>query len=173
MKKIIEKIGVPWLFLIIVGLIYCVIAIFNFKAAVAGIETFLHLFIKILPTLAIVFCLLFFSNLLIDTKTVVRFLGRKSKAVSWFIAVIGGIISAGPIYLWFPLLSDLQEKGMREGLIAVFLYNRAVKIPLLPMMILYFGFKTVAVLTIYMIIFSLLNGYAVEKILQRTKRNKQ
>ena len=171
MKKVIEKIGGPWLFLIIVGLIYCVIASIDFQTVLAGIGSFFHLFIRILPTLAIVFGLLFFSNLLIDTKIVIRFLGRGSKGVSWLIAVVGGIISAGPIYLWFPLLSDLREKGMREGLIAVFLYNRAVKIPLIPMMILYFGIKTVVVLTIYMVLFSLLNGFAVEKIVRRIKRN--
>jgi uncharacterized membrane protein YraQ (UPF0718 family) len=61
---------------------------------------------------------------------------------------------------------------MREALIATFLYNRAVKIPLLPMMIYYFGFKLVAVLTVYTIIFSVLNGYVVEQIVTRGGKKK-
>lgn len=55
---------------------------------------------------------------------------------------------------------------MRQGLIATFLYNRAVKIPLLPMMIVYFGTKVVVILSIFMILFSMLNGFIVEKIVQ-------
>ncbi len=62
------------------------------------------------PVLAGVFGLLFLFNLLIDTKTVVRYLGRETGKTGWLIAVVTGIISAGPIYLWYPLLSDLKEK---------------------------------------------------------------
>ena len=90
--------------------------------------------------------------------------------VGWLIAMVAGIVSAGPIYLWYPLLSDLQEKGMRPAFTAVFLYNRAVKIPLLPMMILYFGLKSVIILTLYMMIFSMLNGLIVERILKGGRR---
>jgi hypothetical protein len=57
-----------------------------------------------------VFGLLFLFNLLIDTKTVVRYLGRETGRTGYLIAVVTGIISAGPIYLWYPLLSDLKEK---------------------------------------------------------------
>ena len=170
MRKLIEKIGAQWFFLIIVILIYCVIAAVAPQTAFAGIKAFLRLLAGILPVLAFVFSLLFLSSLFVDTKKVVQFLGKGSKKINWLIAVAAGIISAGPIYLWFPLMSDLREKGMREGLIAVFLYNRAVKIPLLPMMILYFGVKTVVILTVYMILFSLVNGYAVEKILLWIKK---
>ena len=81
------------------------------------------------------------------------------------IAIFGGIISTGPIYLWYPLLSDLKEKGMKDSFIAAFLYNRAVKIPLMPMMIFYFGIRFTVILTIYIVIFSMINGFCVEKLL--------
>lgn len=58
---------------------------------------------------------------------------------------------------------------MREALIATFLYNRAVKIPLLPMMVLYFGPKLVVILTAYMILLPALNGIVVERILPERK----
>ena len=168
-KKITEKIAARWLFLIAVCLLYVVLGLFNSQLAIAGLRTFLSLLKKILPVLAIVFGLLFFSSLLIETKTIVRYLGKESKRRGWLIAVIGGIISAGPIYLWYPLLSDLRDKGMREALIATFLYNRAVKIPLLPMMILYLGIKPVVILSAYMILFSVLNGYIVEAVLSKRR----
>jgi uncharacterized membrane protein YraQ (UPF0718 family) len=72
-------------------------------------------------------------------------------------------ISLG-IFLWYPLLQELKEKGMRDALIATFLYSRAVKIPLLPVMVLYFGVKLVVVLTILMVLFSIIDVILVEKI---------
>ena len=163
--KIREKIGVNWLFLISVCLLYLVICVFNTQIALAGLLEFLQLLRRVLPILATVFGLLFLSNLLLDKNLVIRYLGKGAHKAGWLIVIITGIISAGPIYLWYPLLSDLKENGMREALIATFLYNRAVKIPLLPMMVFYFGFKLVAVLSIYTIVFSVLNGYIVERIL--------
>jgi hypothetical protein len=37
------------------------------------------------------------------------------------------------------LLHEVHEKGMQSSLVAVFLYSRAVKLPLLPLMLHYFG----------------------------------
>jgi len=164
LRKIVRKIGVNNLFLLTVCILYIILAAVHWETARAGFIAFVRLLAVIAPVLGIVFALLFVSNLVIDSKTVVRYLGRQAGKGGWLVVIVAGIISAGPIYLWYPLLSDLKQKGMREALIAVFLYNRAVKIPLLPMMILYFGVKTVVILTIYMVIFSVLNGYIVERI---------
>jgi uncharacterized membrane protein YraQ (UPF0718 family) len=62
--------------------------------------------------------------------------------------MLAGILSAGPVYAWFPLLKGLREKGADASLIAIFLGNRAVKPFLLPVMISYFGWKYVLVLTV-------------------------
>ena len=168
--KIVRKTGANVLFLIAVCILYLVLAALNFDTARAGFAAFLKLLTGILPTLGIVFALLFVSNLVLDPRKIVRYLGREAGKGGWLIAMVAGIVSAGPIYLWYPLLSDLQEKGMRPAFTAVFLYNRAVKIPLLPMMILYFGLKSVIILTLYMMIFSMLNGLIVERILKGGRR---
>ncbi len=166
-RKIMERIGANWLFLVSVCFLYIAIGLFDPQTALGGLKVFGRLLLKILPILGVVFGLLFLSNLVIEKKTVVRYLGKEGEKGGWLLAIIAGILSAGPIYLWYPLLSDLKEKGMRDALIATFLYNRAVKIPLLPMMIYYFGLRLVAVLTMYMLLFSVLNGYLVERILSR------
>jgi hypothetical protein len=94
-------------------------------------------------------------------------MGRDSGLRGWSLAIVGGILSVGPIYAWYALLRDLRTKGMRTALIAVFLYNRGIKLPLLPLMIHYFGLAYTLVLAIYMTLFSLLNGILVEKIVER------
>ena len=164
--SIFRKIGSQYVFFIAVVLVYILWAVFDLESARAGFNASVKLMLRIAPTLGVVFALLFVSSLIVDARTVARYLGEGARAGGWLLAIGAGIISAGPIYLWYPLLSDLKEKGMREALIAVFLYNRAVKIPLLPLMIQYFGVRTVAVLTIYMVAFSVLNGFLVERILK-------
>jgi len=69
----------------------------------------------------------------------------------------------GPAYTWFPLLKNLKKKGMRPSLLVAFLNNRAVKIPLLPMMIFYFGWSFTLIANGYLIIFSIMNGLIIEK----------
>ncbi|MBD3360593.1 permease [Candidatus Peregrinibacteria bacterium] len=144
-------------------------AIVNYPLFIDSLISFFELIKKILPILLIVFLLIFISNLILDSKRIVKFLGREAGFKGYLFSVIFGIISTGPIYMWYPLLADIKEKGVRDSFIVTFLYNRAVKIPILPMMIYYFGVKFVIVLTIYMIIFSILNGIAVEKSLTYKK----
>jgi hypothetical protein len=50
--------------------------------------------------------------------------------------------------LGYPLLEDLRGHGMRDGLIVVFFASRTIKIPLLPIMIDYFGWVFTLVLTL-------------------------
>ena len=52
-----------------------------------------------------------------------------------------GVVSLGPMYLWYHMLGELKEKGVRTPLLAAFLYSRAVKIPMLPVMAHYFGLR--------------------------------
>jgi uncharacterized membrane protein YraQ (UPF0718 family) len=108
--------------------------------------------------------------MLLSSKRITKILGAESGIKGYVLSVIFGILSTGPIYMWYPLLSDLREKGVKNSLIVIFLYNRAVKIPLLPMMIYYFGSLFVLVLTIYMIVFSIINGLIVEKLLLTQKK---
>lgn len=91
-------------------------------------------------------------------------MGKESGWKGWLLAIILGIISHGSVYAWYPLLKDLKNHGMREGLIAGFIYSRAIKIPFIPLMIYYFGLKFFIVLTIYMIIGAILEGLLLEKI---------
>jgi len=60
---------------------------------------------------------------------------------------------------------------MRRGLIAAFLYSRAIKIPLLPLMIYYFWTLFVVVLLPYIVIASIVEGEIIELIESRKRQN--
>ena len=141
-------------FLAIVLVLYVFTFLIDSQGTIDALALALRLLYQIFPILLIVFVLIFLSNLLIN-PTWVR---------GWIIAVITGILSVGPVYAWYALLKDLRTKGMRTALISVFLYNRGIKLPLLPLMIHYFGVAYTLILAAYLILFSLLSGIVIEKL---------
>jgi len=122
---------------------------------------------QIAPVLLLIFLLLFISNLLLKPRWVKQHLGKDSGWKGWLLASIGGVLSVGSIYPWFALLKDLKEKGMRTALIAVFLYNRGIKLPLLPLLIYYFGLNFTVLLALYMMLFSWIGGLIIEKLVHQ------
>ncbi|MCK4689028.1 MAG: permease [Candidatus Marinimicrobia bacterium] len=128
---------------------------------------------KLLVQLVPIFLLIIFFmgviNYFVNFNQIKKYVGKKSGLKGWLIVMVAGILSHGPIYMWYPLLKDLQKKGVRNGLIATFLYNRAIKPALLPLMILYFGIIYVIILTIVMIIASIFQGIIIEKMVEAEK----
>lgn len=158
------------IFLLIVMCLYALAFLFDTELALNALAFSTKLLYQLLPVLLLVFVLIFVSNLLVKPEWVRANLGRGSGLRGWSVAVVGGILSVGPIYVWYALLRDLKTKGMRTALIAVFLYNRGIKLPLLPLMIHYFGLAYTLVLATYMTLFSLLSGILVEKMVERRPR---
>jgi hypothetical protein len=153
-----------WIFLALVLLSYGLIGLFEPEATTQALTFFLHVMRQVLPVFGLVFILLFIANLLLEPKWIKRYLGIGAGPKGWVAAVFGGILSIGPIYVWYAILSELQSKGMRTALIATFLYGRAVKLPLLPIMIHYFGIAYTLVLCMYLVLFAGINGILVEKL---------
>jgi len=164
-NRLLEKISGKWIFLIMVTACYLILAVFSPDMAGNAIIRLFRLIWEILPTFILVFILMFLSNLFLDSEKIIKYTGKSAGLKGWLISILTGVLSAGPIYMWYPLLSDLKDKGMKDAFITTFLYNRAVKIPLLPMMIYYFGWAFTIALSIYMIFFSVINGLIVHKIL--------
>ncbi len=165
-KKMIVKIGMNWVLLISVLLIYLITLIFKrslFSESLLGAK---NIVIEVTPILIIIFILTFLSNLWFSGKKAEKLLAGKTGFVKYFMAVFLGILSSGPIYMWYPLLSELKDKGLKDSLIVIFLYNRAVKIPLMPMIVYYFGLPFLLITTFFMVVFSLINGYFVAKFTQ-------
>ncbi|MGD8927312.1 MAG: hypothetical protein PVG20_10690 [Thioalkalispiraceae bacterium] len=152
-----------WIFLAIVLLIYGLTFSINDQLAVNAMTSFVHMLDKVLPALLIVLGLIFIINLLLAPERVKKYLGKQSGIKGWLTAVIAGVLSTGPVYPWYALLRDLREKGMKTSLAAAFLYSRAIKLPLLPMLIHYFGLTYTLVLTVYLLLFSIITGLAMGK----------
>jgi uncharacterized membrane protein YraQ (UPF0718 family) len=164
MEKIVEKVGFGGAFFLLSVIAYVILGIYDFALLRNALYALAGLIARIAPILLLVFGMMFFTNLFFEGNRIARFLGKGSGFRGWMVAIAGGVASSGPIYMWYPLLSDLKEKGMKNSLVAAFLYNRAVKIPLLPMMVHYFGWPFAIVLSIYMVLFSVVNGIMVQSL---------
>jgi len=154
----------PLIFLGVVTAIYCGVAAIDITVATRALEAFAGILRQIIPVLVLVFTLMFLIDLFVKPKAIAKHLGSESGAKGWILAIVAGIIATGPIYVWYSMLADFRNKGMRTALAGVFLYTRAVKLPLLPLMVYYFGALYTAVLSTYLIIFSVACGLVCEVV---------
>ena len=121
----------------------------------------------IAPILLTVFFLMALLNTFVDSKSISRHLGKQSGVRGWLIALVGGILSHGPAYVWYPMLNDLRNHGARDGLIVAFFYTRSIKLPWLPLMISYFGWVFTLLLTFFVILSAWIQGLIVNKLLTK------
>ncbi len=147
----------PALVLVAYGII---LAIMPEKASIA-LKSSGNILLTMLLPLSLVFILMLVTNLFLKPAQIVKFLGRGAGIKGIILSATAGIISVGPIYAWYPLLKDLREKGAANSFLAIFLGNRAVKPFLLPIMISYFGWIYVLVLTLFTVLGSIIVGYLV------------
>ncbi|MEA1865386.1 MAG: permease [Euryarchaeota archaeon] len=154
-------------FLVSVIFLYLLLFFFDPESVYNSLKVTGNIFIQIIPILLLVILFMALIDYLLQPKTVAKYVGKGSGIKGWFLVISAGIISHGPIYIWYPLLKDLRDQGMRNGLIAAFLYSRAIKIPLLPLMVYYFGLLFVVVLLPYIVIASLIEGRIIELIENR------
>jgi uncharacterized membrane protein YraQ (UPF0718 family) len=159
-----KKTNVAWFFLIAVLVMYGVLAFVNMQLFTSSLTFFFNLVIKLIPIFIIILGLMIVTNYFITPQLIMKYFNAPG-VKKWFFVVVAGILSTGPIYMWYPLLADLRDKGVKHGFIATFLYSRAIKIWLLPVIVFYFNIQYVIVLTLVMIVFSCIQGITINRIL--------
>lgn len=125
----------------------------------------------VLLPLCLVFLLMIGMNVFLKPPHFTKFMGKGTSIKRNLLSAAGGIISAGPIYAWYPMLKDLREKGVEHSLLAVFLVNRAVKPFLLPIMISFFGWTFVLALALLTVAGSLCVGFIVGVLVDSRPRH--
>jgi len=165
MKNKLKEVSKVWYFLFIVIGIYVLLFFIKQNLFFSSLDYFLNIFVKIIPVFVLVFIFMAISNYFVTPEFIRKYLGKKG-IQKWFFVVIGGILSSGPIYMWYPFLGDLRNKGLSYGLVACFLYNRAIKIPLISMAIFYFGTEYILVLTCVMVMMSIIQGILLNKLMK-------
>jgi uncharacterized membrane protein YraQ (UPF0718 family) len=166
MKKLEFK-GVKFLVFVIALLI--LLSIFdpeNISKILDKASTMLY---KLVPIFVLVITLTALINYFLKPKKIMKYFGKESGAKGILYALVGGVISHGPMYAWYPMLDDLRKHGLKFGLIASFMYARAVKIPLLPFMVGLFGLPFTVIVNVYILLFAILQGYIIDMLIKEEK----
>jgi len=159
-----ETTRVGIIFSSIVIILYIFLSFFMPELIQQSFKISVNLLLKLIPIFLLIIVLMGVTNYYVNLKTISKYIGKESGISGWALAITGGILSHGSIYAWYPFLKDLRAQGMKSGLVAVFLYNRAVKIPLLPLMVYYFSKSFVIVLLVVMVLASIIEGLLIEVI---------
>ena len=154
-------------FLLAVCIFYGILFTCGYEKTSFALHKSAAILIRILPIIAVVILFSALINYFLRPKQIAGYLGRKSGFKGQLWALAAGVISHGPMYAWYPMLEDLRNHGMRDGLIVVFFYVRAIKVPLLPMMIDYFGWTFTLVLSFYILLGALIQGWILEVLEKR------
>ncbi|WP_456409356.1 permease [Caldithrix abyssi] len=149
-------------FLALVLASYLILAIFYPRKIAVALQIGGKLFIQIIPVLLMVLLVMALIDYFMKPQQIKKLLGKNSGIKGWIITIVFGIISHGSIYALYPLLRELKEQGMREGLIATFIYSRAIKLPFIPLLIYYFGVRFLMILIFYIIVSAVLEGLLIE-----------
>ena len=142
----------------------CVLACYGIVCAIEphkaliAMKTSGNLLLYIALPLVLVFLIMLALNLFVKPAQIVGLFGKGLRIKGIVFSAVAGIISMGPIYVWYPLLKNLREEGAGTGPITIFLYSRAVKPFLLPVMIAYFGWAYVVILTVLTVFSSIAIG---------------
>ena len=152
-----------YLFLTVL-IIYMVLFLAGNEKVIPAIQKSGTIMMRIVPILVVVILLTALLNYFLRPKQIVKHLGHESGAKAWLWALAAGVVSHGPMYAWYSLIEDLRSHGMRDGLIVVFFASRTIKLPLLPMMVDYFGWIFTVVVSLYLLIGALIQGLFLEML---------
>ncbi len=162
-----KKIFSNWIFLSSILIGFTVIYALDVNKASSILHEFKKITLQIIPILVLVYIVLLLTNYFISNKTIKKHMGENAGSKTWIITIVSGIFSIGPIYMWYPLLKDLQEKGVQNKYLVTFLYNRAIKPQWLPILITYYGVKYSLTLLVVMAVFSIPQGIITGKLIHK------
>ena len=164
-SKQIEFKGIKFLFFVII--IHIVIFLFDKQNSSLSLSKSYEVLLKLLPIFVMIIVITTLINYFLKPKSVMKHFGKDSGSKAWVYASLGGIVSHGPMYVWYPMLSQLKQNGLKDGLLATFMYTRSIKIPFIPIMIDYFGILFTVILFIYIIIGGVLQGILIEALTKK------
>lgn len=149
-------------FLVFVIICYAILLIMDNSNALSALQQSGEIVKKVAPIFILIIILTALINYFLKPKQIMKHFGKDSGAKGVFYAILGGIFSHGPMYAWYGMLEDMRANGLKDSLIATFLYARAIKLPLLPFMIELFGLLFTIVMIVYILIASVMQGKIIE-----------
>ena len=149
-------------------LIAAVIILWLFPDKVtAATTTTWNYFLEMIMILPAVMVIMGLFSVFVSKELVVKYLGKTSGIKGILLAIFFGALPTGPLYVAFPLAVALRSKGASLSNIVIFLSAWAcIKIPQELVELQFLGIKFMAVRLILTIIFVVIMGMFIEKIIE-------
>jgi len=130
-------------------------------------------FIEMIWILPAVMVLMGLFAVWVSKETVVKYLGETSGIRGVFLAILFGALPTGPLYVAFPVAAVLIKKGAKISNIIIFLSAWAcIKIPQEMVELKFLGLKFMVLRLILTIVFVVIMGLSIEKIIEWTDKTK-
>jgi len=139
----------------------------------AALTTIWEYFREMIAILPAVMVLMGLFSVFVSKEQVVKYLGKASGIKGFLIAILLGSLPTGPLYVAFPLAAILLKKGARIASIVIFLSAWAcIKIPQELVELQFLGLEFMALRLVLTILFVILMGVSVEKLMKLGGRSK-
>jgi uncharacterized membrane protein YraQ (UPF0718 family) len=167
-KGVLEKIIKETAVYVVIGLlIWGLIGVFSFSKAIIVAKVTYNVFAKMIGIIAAVFLLLGLVQVWIPPNKIAKYLGKEAGWKALFFASVFPMILGGPLFVMFPLLKILKDKGASTAVILAFLTSWSGKFPLLPLSAGFLGWKFTILRTIFIIPMALLIGVIGEALIEK------
>ena len=153
-----------WLFLAAVLSAWLATALLQPENLGPAFTLFKQLLGEVVPVLGLVFALLFLANLFAEKTWIERHLGPGRGTRAWLLALAAGVLAAGPPWPWYALAGQFMQRGVRPGVAATVLFARSLKLPLLPLLVHFFGLAFTLSLSLWLLVLAFLGGWAMQQI---------
>lgn len=153
-----------WAFPAGAALVYVLLFFLDQEKTMTSIQAGERVLLQIALPLSIAFIMMILLNRFLPPSTAVKYLGKDSGLRGMLFSSLAGMVSMGPIYSWYPLLSSMKEKGASTFHVANFMAFRSIKPVLIPIVFGYFGGYFTTVFLLATMIGSLLTAWVVAKL---------
>ncbi len=145
-------------FLLFVVLLYLILFFVDKNKTIESLYRLVKNTWSVLPVFLLVIFLTAVINYYFGKEKIARMLQTASSFKMYLISLLAGIISHGPVFVWYPLLKELQSKGLKNKALVTFIYARSIKLTLLPIMIGFFGQLYTVVFVFFIALAAVLQG---------------
>ena len=170
MRLLLQILRAHWIILLITGLYFWAYTVDPGKTWQA-LERGMAIFVTALPIIIAVFGLIGLTQAWISRERVSKMVGQESGWSGLLLAAVCGTILIGPAYIIFPLLMSLHQQGARWAVIATVLAAYTVKIPMIPLEVLFLGWKFSLVRGVLTLMFAIPMGLLLEKLMTKKKQH--
>lgn len=157
-----------WL-LLVTTTAYALLAAVSFSEAKRALIIGTSTFASVAVILVTVFVFIGLFQVWVRDEFILKHLGEESGIWGMFIGAALGTAMVGPLVGIFPLLKMLLNKGTRLGVVVAIVSTWAIKVPMIPLELSFFGWKFTVVRQLLLFVSAFVMAPVIELLVGKRK----